>query len=56
MQEGSDEVIVVVNRGDSTANVTGLPGGSYEDEIDGSSHSGSSVSVPARSARLLVAP
>jgi glycosidase len=55
MQEGSDVVIVVVNRGDSAASVAGLPGGSYVDEIDGTPHSGSSVSVPARSARLLVA-
>lgn len=53
MQDGGDQVIVVVNRGDWDTSVGGLPGGSYVDELDGSIHSGPDVSVPRRSARLL---
>ncbi len=55
MTEGADQVVVAVNRGDGTATVSGVPSGSYTDEIDGSSHSGPDISVPARSTRLLVA-
>jgi glycosidase len=55
MTEGGDVVVVVVNRGDGSANVGGLPAGSYVDALDNSSHTGSSVSVPARSTRILVA-
>jgi glycosidase len=56
MQAGSDEVIVVVNRGDGAASVGGLPSSSFVDEIDGSSHSGPTISVPPRSSRMLVGP
>ena len=50
-----DRVYVLLNRGDGAANIGGLPSGSFTDEIDGSSVSGPSVSVPARSARILIA-
>ncbi len=55
MNEAADEVVVVINRGDGSANVSGVPSGSYTDEIDGSAHNGPDISVPARSARVLVA-
>jgi glycosidase len=53
LQDGTDVVVVAINRGDGSANVSGIPGGSYVDELDGSSHQGPTVSVPARSARIL---
>ena len=52
MIAGADEVWVLLNRGDSAATVSGLPAGSYLDEIDGSSQS-AAPSVPARSVRIL---
>jgi glycosidase len=54
MTEGSDRVFVVVNRGDGAATVGGLPSGALRDEISGETVSGPSVSVPARSFRVLV--
>ncbi len=56
MTDGSDVVYVCINRGDSSRNLGGFPNGSYVDEMDGSSHTGSSVDVPARSTRILAAP
>ena len=53
MTTAGDEVFVAVNRGDGSATVSGLPAGSYVDEIDGSSH-GADVSVPPRTTRILV--
>ncbi|MFO0550144.1 MAG: alpha-amylase family glycosyl hydrolase [Polyangiaceae bacterium] len=55
MSTAGDEVYVVINRGDGQASVGGLPSQGFTDELDGSSVSGPSVSVPARSARILVA-
>jgi glycosidase len=54
MTDGGDDVIVVINRGDTSANVPSIPSGNYQDALDGSRHSGPSVSVPARSARILI--
>jgi glycosidase len=56
MQTGGDEVFVVINRGDGGATVGGLPAGSYADQLDGSTHSGPDISLPARSARVLTLP
>jgi glycosidase len=53
MQDGADVVIVAINRGNAQANVGGIPDGTYVDGLDGSSHQGGSVTVPARSARVL---
>ncbi|MEZ4225882.1 MAG: alpha-amylase family glycosyl hydrolase [Polyangiaceae bacterium] len=55
MQHNADDVIVIINRGDGTESVGGLPAGSYTDELGGGSASGPSVSVPARSSMVLVA-
>lgn len=55
MQHNADTVYVLINRGDGTQQVGGVPNGSYEDLIAGAAVSGPSVSVPARSARILVA-
>jgi glycosidase len=54
MATAGDEVFVVINRGDNSANVGGLPSGNYVDELAGTTHAGPSVDVPARSARILV--
>lgn len=54
MQDGSDVVYVAINRGDGTQTVGGLPSGNYTDELSGQAVSGDSVSVPARSAKILV--
>jgi glycosidase len=54
MSSGSDVVYVAVNRGDSAQNVGGLPGGSLKDLVGGGTVSGSSISVPARTAMVLV--
>lgn len=51
-----DEVWVAINRGDAAADVDGLPGGALTDLVDDSSHSGTSISVPARKTRILIVP
>jgi glycosidase len=51
-----DDVYVVMNRGDQSASAGGLPGGAFTDLMDGSAHSGPTISVPARRTRILVAP
>ncbi len=56
MTTAGDEVFVVINRADSAQNVGGLPAQAFTDELTGASLSGPSVSVPARSARILVVP
>ena len=45
-----------INRGDGEATVSGVPAGSYKDELTGAMVEGANVSVPARSARILVKP
>jgi glycosidase len=54
MQTAGDEVVVAINRGDGSTSVGNIPSGSWLDALDGSSHGGGSVTVPARSARILV--
>ena len=53
MVDGSDVVYVVLNRSDSAKSVGGLPTGSFSDALSGETVSGPTVSVPARSARLM---
>jgi glycosidase len=55
MVEGGDEVFVLINRGDSAQSLDGLPSASLTDLLDGSSHSGPSITVAPRSGRILVA-
>jgi glycosidase len=55
LQSDSDTVYVVLNRGDSAKSVGGLPAVSLTDQLDGAVLSGPAVSVPSRSARILVA-
>lgn len=59
MSGEGDEVIVAVNRSDAAQTVGGLPGGSLTDLLSGAAvltDGGSSVSVPPRSAMILVVP
>jgi glycosidase len=51
---GGDDVYVALNRAASAQPITGLPTGDYRDLLNDEDVSGS-VSVPARSARILVA-
>jgi glycosidase len=53
MVEGSDTVYVLLNRSDADKTVGGLPAGSYTDQITATTVTGPSVSVPARSFRIL---
>jgi len=55
MQYNADTAYVLINRGDSAQSVGNLPSGSFTDELGGSSVTGPSVSVPARSSMVLVA-
>lgn len=56
MSGDGDTVSVALNRSDSAKSVGGLPGGMLKDELTGEMVTGPSVMVPARSARILVAP
>ncbi len=53
---GKDVVHVAVNRSDSAKSVSGLPSGALKDELSGATVNGPTVSVPARSGMILVAP
>lgn len=53
MTQNADTVIVVVNRSDSQQAVGGLPAGALTDLLNGGTVSGPTVTVPARSARIL---
>ena len=53
MSKDADTVFVAVNRSDAQQSVDGLPSGSLTDLLNGGSVSGPSVTVPARSARIL---
>ncbi|MGZ3442363.1 MAG: alpha-amylase family glycosyl hydrolase, partial [Polyangia bacterium] len=53
MVDGSDRVYVAINRSDAPATVTGLPSGALTDQLTGEALIGPSVSVPARSARVM---
>ncbi|MCB9507532.1 MAG: hypothetical protein H6700_07005 [Myxococcales bacterium] len=50
--DGSPDVTVAINRGDSAASVT-IPAGSYVDLLSDEAVVGTSISVPARDIRLL---
>lgn len=52
--DGSDTVYIAINRGDSAADVNGLPSGALSDLLSGSSVSGPSINIPPRSAMILV--
>ena len=54
MAAPGDVLHVAVNRSDGTQTVDGLPDGEFVDELSGGMFSGPSVSVPARSALILV--
>ncbi len=56
MKDANETVYVAINRGDSAADVGGIPDGSYLDALSGDMVGGGTVNVPARSARVLVAP
>jgi glycosidase len=56
VKDASETVYVVLNRGDAPASVGGVPAGSYTDALSGEMIEGGMVSVPARSARILVKP
>jgi glycosidase len=53
MVDGSDRVYVAINRSDAPATVSGLPSGALTDQLTGEALTGPSVSVPARSARVM---
>ena len=54
MADATETVRVVVNRSDAPQSVGGLPSGALMDLLSGASMSGPTVSVPARSALILV--
>ncbi|MBL9101249.1 MAG: hypothetical protein JNL82_09835 [Myxococcales bacterium] len=56
MKDANETVYVALNRGDAAADVSGVPAGQYLDELSGEMVDGGALSVPARSARVLVAP
>jgi glycosidase len=56
MSQGKDVVWVAINRSDYAQQVSGLPGGSLQDLLTNNMVSGTSISVPARSSMILVAP
>src|SRR5205823_12779604 len=53
MTAGSDVVYVAVNRGDLPQQVGGLPSVKLTDQMTGDAVTSATVSVPARSARIL---
>jgi glycosidase len=56
VEYGGDAVWVALNRGDGSTQVDGLPAEMLVDELTGDALMGPSVTVPARSARVLVRP
>jgi glycosidase len=54
MTAGTDIVYVALNRGDAAQTVSGLPSQMLTDQMTGDLLSGGSISVPARSVRVLV--
>jgi glycosidase len=55
MTSGGDTLYIVINRGDGAEQVSGLPA-SAQDLLSGATVSGPSVSVPARTSMILLAP
>jgi glycosidase len=53
MQDGDDLLLVLINRGDGAADISGLPDAAFIDELTGDAHSGPEVTVPARTALVL---
>lgn len=53
MTDGTDTVYVLLNRGDTSKTVSGLPAAMLTDELLGGTVTGPSVTVPPRSARIL---
>jgi glycosidase len=51
-----DSVYVAINRGDSDQQVSGMPAGTLNELVTGASVTGPTVTVPARQARIFVAP
>jgi glycosidase len=56
MSEGTDVVYVAVNRGDGAQSASGLPSGALKDLLGGSTVSGPTVNLPARTAMILTTP
>ena len=54
MKSGASSVYVAVNRSDSARDAQNLPSGSLTDVLGGGEHTGPTISIPARSARVLV--
>ncbi|PKN50001.1 MAG: hypothetical protein CVU63_00525 [Deltaproteobacteria bacterium HGW-Deltaproteobacteria-20] len=54
MSYGGEDVFVAVNRSDSPQQASGLPSGALTELLSGSTVSGPSVTVPARSSMILV--
>jgi len=54
MSDGADSLYVILNRSDDTKTASGLPVSSFRDELLGGTVSGPDVSVPPRSARILL--
>jgi hypothetical protein len=52
MKHGADELVVVLNRSDSSQSIF-LPGTSYKDLLSGKTVSASGVTIPARSSLVL---
>ena len=55
METAGDTVLVLINRSDATRSIGGLPAGSFEDLLRGTSVQGTSVDVPPRSSMILIA-
>jgi glycosidase len=54
MKHNADVVYVAINRGDQAASVGGLPSGGFTDLLSNTAVSGPNVSVPPRSARVMI--
>ena len=51
-----DTVYVAINRGDTDQQVSGLPAGTLNELLTAAPVTGPTVTVPARQARIFVAP
>ncbi|MEO8874381.1 MAG: alpha-amylase family glycosyl hydrolase, partial [Polyangiaceae bacterium] len=56
MATSGDEVYVAINRGDSDLQATGLPSGTLSELLTATTATGPSITIPARQARIFVAP
>jgi hypothetical protein len=55
MSTPGDTVYVALNRADTAATISGLPNGMLDELLEGTSVMGSTITVPPRQARILVA-